>query len=303
MQAPTHHFMSALNDTPSNSDTLVCKPTKWFFWRALMMLLMFVVFIVLFLQDGITGYREKNLQYYLYENFQNAGMEFQRMQDAGGFSESQWEEYASNAKCSFPDDAQDIMPRGTDFEMAWPASLARNYEMLSLKGGQNGAIKLWEEYAAERKWDAAPIDQPMHAGKIREQFYAAGVTGLLALTTLYFLVRTMRRNIRVDNEALYAQDGRRVPYGDMIRVDKRNWETKGLALIYYMDGEVEKKVKLDGMVYGQFKEENGAPAEQLLRHVMKHFKGEVIEYVDDNEIASDELDSVDHPAGETTETN
>lgn len=303
MQAPARHFMSGLEESTNSPDRLVCKPTKWFFWRAFLMLLMFVVFIVLFLQDGITGYREKNLQYYLYENFQNAGMEFQRMQDAGGFSESKWKEYASNAKCSFPDDAQDILPRGTDFEMAWPASLASNYEMLSQKGGQNGAIKLWEEYAAERKWDAAPIDHPMDAGKIREQFYAAGVTGLLALATLYFLVRTMRRTISADSEALYTQDGRRVPYENMVRVDKRNWDTKGLALVYYMDGEVEKKVKLDGMVYGQFKEEDGAPAERLFRHLMKHFKGEVIEYIDDEEAPKDDPESTDSPSSETSAEN
>ncbi len=267
------------------------------------MLLMFVVFIVLFLQDGISGYREKNLQYYIYQNFINAGIEFQKMQEGVGFSEIAWREHVSDARCDFPADAQAILPRGTDLKMMWPESLADNYEMLSQKGGQNGAIKLWEDYAADRKWDAAPIDHPMDAGKIREQFYAAGVTGMLALVTLYFLVRTLRRSIRVDSEALYAQDGRRVPYGDMVRVDKRNWDTKGLALVYYMDGEVEKKIKLDGMVYGQFKEEDGAPAERLFAYLMKHFKGEVIEYIEDAEAPTEGAESVDNPAGETSGTN
>ena len=128
----------------------------------------------------------------------------------------------------------------------------------------------------------------MNAGKIREQFYAAGVTGILALITLYFLLRTLRRSISVDEEALYTQDGKRIPYADMLRIDKRNWDTKGLALVYYTDGDVEKKVKLDGMVYGQFKEEDGAPAERLFSYLMEHFKGEVIEYIDEEESSADD---------------
>jgi hypothetical protein len=70
----------------------------------------------------------------------------------------------------------------------------------------------------------------------------------------------------------------------MLRIDKRNWDTKGLALIYYKDGDTEKKAKIDGMVYGQFKEEDGAPAERLFCYLMDHFKGEVIEYVDEDSI-------------------
>ena len=66
----------------------------------------------------------------------------------------------------------------------------------------------------------------------------------------------------------------------MVRVDKRKWDTKGIALVYYMDGGEEKKAKIDGMVYGQFKEEDGAPAEKLFSKVMENFKGEVIEYAD-----------------------
>ena len=271
-------------DATSVRDELRCKPTKWFFWRALMILLMFIVFLVLFLQDGLTGYREKNLQYYIYENFKNAGLQFQKMQQEGNLNVSEWKQYVASQQCKFPEDAREILPRDTQLPMHWPVSLQDNYDLMASKGGQNAAIKLWEEYAAERKWDSEPMDHPMNAGKIREQFYAAGVTGLLALGALFILLRTLRRSISVDEEALYTQDGQRISYSDMLRIDKRNWDTKGLALIYYKDGDTEKKAKIDGMVYGQFKEEDGAPAERLFCYLMDHFKGEVIEYVDEDSI-------------------
>ena len=39
------------------------------------------------------------------------------------------------------------------------------------------------------------------------------------------------------------------------------------------------------MVFGQFKEEDGAPAERLFNYVMERFRGEVIEYIDEDESA------------------
>ena len=247
------------------------------------MLAMLAVFLVLFLQDGFWGYREKNLQHYIYENFKKAGIEFQKMQGQDDFSEEHWKDYSSNQKCSFPENAAAIMPKDAELDMVWPDLLVNGYDTMSLKGGENGAIKLWEDFAATRKWDASPIERPMDAGKIREQFYSAGVTGVLMILALFILLRTMRRSIRADDEALYTQDGRRIAYADMVRIDKRKWDSKGLALIYYNDGGVERKAKIDGMVYGQFKEEDGAPAERLFNYVMERFKGEVIEYVDEDQ--------------------
>ncbi len=103
----------------------------------------------------------------------------------------------------------------------------------------------------------------------------------------------MNRSISADEEALYSQDGIKIAYTDMERFDIRKWDSKGIALIYYKQGDEEKKAKIDGMVYGQFKEEDGAPAEKLFAHVMNRFKGEVIEYTSHG----DEQTSDDFAAG------
>jgi len=295
--------MTDTQDINLSNEAPVCKPTKWFLWRVLVMLAMLGVFLVLFLQDGFWGYREKNLQHYLFENFKKAGIEFQKMQQQEGFSEQQWKDFASAQKCGFSADAKNIMPRDADLEMMWPDSLVNGYDTMSVKGGQNGAVKLWEDFAATRKWDATPIERPMDEGKIREQFYSAGVTGVLILVALFILLRTMRRSITADEEALYTQDGKRIVYADMVRIDKRKWETKGLALIYYNEGGAERKVKIDGMVYGQFKEEDGAPAEKLFNYVMDRFKGEVIEYLDDAQENEDGDDGANDSESAAEEKN
>ena len=271
-------------------------PTKWFYWRALTMLLMFSVFATLFFKDGIWGYREKNLHFYVHRSFIQAGVDFQRLQNEqqgndGALTEAAWKSYAAAQKVELPDDAADVLPRGAAHTMEWPTQLVDGFVTMDSQGGQVGALRLWEKYTASRKdvdgkaWGIDPGEQPMSAGKIRDQFIAMAVALVIIITVLFFLIRTMRRNITVDNEALYTQDGRKILYKDMVRIDKRKWETKGVALVYYMDGGQENKAKVDGLVYGQFKENDGAPAEKLFAKLMENFKGEVLEYVsvDDGE--------------------
>jgi len=162
------------------------------------MLIMLSVFGVLFFMDGMWGYREKNLHFYVHQSFISAGKEFQRLQGNDGFTESSWKEFAAKQRVSFPEDAIDVIPKEID--------------------------------------------------------------------------------------------------SDMIRIDKRKWDVKGLALVYYKDGSEEKKAKIDGMVYGQFKEENGAPAEKLFSKVMEHFKGEVVEYASVDEDEESELEDSEDQA-------
>lgn len=266
------------------------------------MLIMLSVFGVLFFMDGMWGYREKNLHFYVHQSFISAGKEFQRLQGNDGFTESSWKEFAAKQRVSFPEDAIDVIPKEIDSDMLWPDTLVNGFAIMNEKGGQNGAVKLWEEYTSSRKevegkaWDIDPGEKPFKKGKIREQFIAMGVTLALILVVLFFLIRTLRRKITVDNEALYTQDGRKILYSDMIRIDKRKWDVKGLALVYYKDGSEEKKAKIDGMVYGQFKEENGAPAEKLFSKVMEHFKGEVVEYASVDEDEESELEDSEDQA-------
>lgn len=255
------------------------------------MLAMFSVFAVLFLYDGVWGYREGNLHYFMHKTFDGAGAGFQEKEKESGANEASWKDFAAKQPCIFPEDAEAILPEGTDLKMTWPLVLVDGYTIMKEKGGQNGANKLWEEYTAEKGWDAETGEHPMDAGKISQQFVAAGVAVVLVLGSLFILIRTMRRTIQIDSEALTTQQGQRILFSDMVRIDKRKWDTKGLALVYYKDGGEEKKAKIDGMVYGQFKEEDGAPAEALFARVMENFKGEVLEYVDEEEDVEKEEES------------
>lgn len=238
------------------------------------MLVMFGGFGAYFLYDWKVGYPQKNYEIANYQAFSAAGA-------AWADHRENWEEFVSNQTIPFEED-RSIYPPDTDFEEKWPAILAK------MERGNDE--ELWKQYSSEKGWDQK-IDvqedrKPKY--KIMEQFAAALVCFGLTAVALFFLIRTKSRVMKVTSEGYFAPGGKMIPFEKMIRLDKRKWETKGLAMITYLDGDEEKKAKIDGMVYGQFKEEDGAPAEALFQQVLANFQGELIELVEDDEDEEDE---------------
>lgn len=271
-------FNMILTDSSTNN-MIICKPTKWFLMRALAMLLMFGIFTGLFIKDGLSGYKEKNLQFYMHQSFQLAGAVFDDAAQDDEITDGQWRTLAKAMELSFPENSEAVLPAGVDSGMALPDIVIEGYEVFKAQGGEQGAVLLWRQYTSDKKgWNEEPPKKAYDADNIRNQFVAAGVSGALFLIVLFVLLRTLGRSMKVDDDALYAQTGARIPYEDMVRIDKRKWDNKGLALVYYKQDGIEKKVKIDGMVYGQFREEEGAPAEKLFTKILENFKGDIVDY-------------------------
>lgn len=257
----------------TDQDPIICRPTKWFLWRAVAMLLMFGVFFVLFIKDWKVGYPKKNVVYYTYKAFEEAKEAFE------GKSEAEWVAFAAEQKIPYPDEPG-ILPEGVSVEAPWPEELQDYGAYQAAYEGEKdqAAPPMWLDYSNAQGWDSKPPEKHYDAGKIREQLYYGIGAGVLTLIALFYLLRTQGRSMKVDAEAFHAPGGRRIPFDRMRRIDKRKWESKGLAYIYYeTDGGEEKRAKVDGMVYGQFKEEDGAPAEQLFQRILRNFSGELIE--------------------------
>lgn len=235
------------------------------------MLLMFSVFAGLFYLDGSTGYRKKNEVFYLYKTFQVANEEFSRMNSDGLLTPGEWKTHAEKQLVHFPEGYP--VPAGLQQPMPWPEILHDFDRMKSLQWN-----KLWLEYSKERGFPAKPAEEPYSARKIGEQWVVFWICLTLAAGAAFILVRTLRRSISADQEAVTTQQGRRVPYTDLKTLDLRKWETKGLAFLEY-DGTAGKgRIRIDGLTYGGFKKEQGEPAERLMSLIRSHFSGEILEY-------------------------
>ncbi|MES2440832.1 MAG: hypothetical protein V4584_17330 [Verrucomicrobiota bacterium] len=256
----------------SSAETIVCKPTPWFLLRAVVMLLMFGTFAVLFYLDGSSGYRKKNESYYLHKTFQIANEDFSKMNTGGTLGPEEWKNHAAKQSVAFPED-RSILPAGIKLPMPWPAILHDFERMKPLQWNT-----LWREYTKERGLNSSPPEEPYDAQKIKEQWVVFVVCAALALVAAFFLLRTVRRSISADPEAVVTQQGKRIPYADLKKLDLRKWETKGLAFIDYDGPSGKGKIRIDGLTYGGFKKENDEPAERLMRQIRSRFSGEITEY-------------------------
>jgi len=258
----------------SEAEKIVCRPTRWFTFRAAVMLLMFAVFAVLFYRDGSTGYRKKNEAFFLEKAFETANSEFARRNESGTLTPEQWRAYAARQTVALPKDTS-VLPGDMKIPQPWPEILHDYDRMKSLQWNV-----LWREYTKQRGMNGETAEQPYDAPKIREQWVVFGFSLALALVAAFFLVRTLRRSISADDEAVTDQCGRRVPYADLRVLDLRKWETKGLAFIDFDGAESGKgRLRIDGLTYGGFKAEDGQPAERLMNRIKSRFSGEIVEFV------------------------
>ncbi len=256
----------------NSSDTIVCKPTPWFLFRAAVILLMFGVFAVLFYLDGSTGYRKKNEVFYLYKAFQSANEEFSKMNADGPLTPQEWKTHAEKQTVRFPEDVS-ILPADLKLPMPWPEILHDYERMKPLQWN-----KLWLEYSKDQGYPASPAEEPYDARAIGEQWVVFYVCLTLTAGAAFILLRTLGRSISADQDAITTQQGRRVPYPDLKTLDLRKWETKGLAFLDYDGASGKGRIRIDGLTYGGFKKENDEPAERLMSLIRSRFSGEILEY-------------------------
>lgn len=277
----------------SDFEELICKPTKWFLWRAVAMAVMFGVGAFMFFKDWKWGYPKKNVERYYFLAFSKAKEDFLEHQ-AEGKSAEDWENFASSQKIFIPISSAEegvkevapTVPAGTNLETPWPEPLV-DYESYAkiFEEEQNFASPpAWKSFSnsEERKWSEKPKTIKSE-GKIKEQLYIAVLCSVLFAGAIFLFLRTMGRSMRVNAEGFSPAGGKLIPFADIKKIDARKWDTKGLAYLYYEKGGAEKKAKVDGMVYGQFKKEEGEPAQKLYERILANFRGELIELAPDDD--------------------
>jgi len=274
-------------DFMSKNPPITCKPTNWFNFRVIAMFAMFTIFAIYFAYDWKFGYRKKNLVHHVHKEFEKAGAKRMKIETAEA-----WSDYAKDRNFEL-EKLKDVLPADVKLPMEWPESL----KTIGKESDANNWLESWKAYSDTKGWDSNPPKKSHDAKSIQEQLYWGIGSGLLGLIPLFFFLRTTQRSMRVDDEAYYDPSGKRIPFTDIKKIDKRKWDTKGLAYLFYDEDGSEKKVKVDGLVYGQFKEEDGAPAEALFKRILDNFSGELIELApeeedeDEEALAEESIDS------------
>jgi hypothetical protein len=163
-----------------------------------------------------------------------------------------------------------------DWQIGYPRKREAVAEWLKLKDqlGEKEADAAYAKLAAERGWPAE-VDKKHDLGhwdwQINfEQPASAAVSGVIGLIMLYFYVRTTRGRLTADAASFSTPDGQHVPFASAFRIDRRKWDHKGLAYVYYKDpAGKERRAVIDDLIFGG--------AAKVLERLQANFQGEIVD--------------------------
>ncbi len=142
-------------------------------------------------------------------------------------------------------------------------------EWAAIAEGEGFPEGTWEDFATEQGWPEKP---PEKLYSTTDQFVCGGLcvgVGLFILGTMFL---NRRRKVTADADSFTTPKGESVPFASAFRVDKRKWDNKGLAYVYYRDeADKERRAVIDDLKFDG--------ADKILDRLMDNFEGELIERI------------------------
>jgi hypothetical protein len=146
-----------------------------------------------------------------------------------------------------------------DGAIRWPAQTVRALKYKEFK--DDGRISEWPEFAREQGWPTTHPGDPKTTADLQGQFIMAAVCGVLSLLAFIVVLRSRGQWIEAGKTGLTSSWGQSLDYDSVVSLDKKNWDKKGIARLYYLDGERRRRFVIDDF---KFKRE---PTDDILREV------------------------------------
>lgn len=146
------------------------------------------------------------------------------------------------------------------YEAYWPV-----YQEISVKNMDN---KAWLAKARDNGWPESPKEKDWDY-KLKEQLIWGIGTGVIGLGLLAAYLRNKDRVLKADATSLTTPEGVSIPFSSVVKIDKRKWDNKALAYLWWKDGETTRKAVIDDLVF------DGAG--KVLDRLMGQFQGELID--------------------------
>jgi len=125
------------------------------------------------------------------------------------------------------------------------------YEQVMAEHGDGTHWDAWKPIARANGWKEETPPPEKTRGDIYVQFGCGALTGLIGLFFGVSFVRMYSRWVAADADGVFDSKGRRVAWGDIEKVDKTRWKTKGIAAVRYTTDKGEQKIVLDDWKYEQ----------------------------------------------------
>ena len=122
----------------------------------------------------------------------------------------------------------------------------------------------WQTLAAEKGW---PEEFPKTHDEINNlllyNYFIAIVFGSIGLGCLFIALTTIGKWVELKNGVLSDKKGKSIDIKDIVEIDKRRWEKKGLVTLTATSKGASKKMILDDLKFER------QPVDQILMHIEK----------------------------------
>jgi hypothetical protein len=226
--------MSEPSSAEADSEQIVCRVTAWYHRRMGLLAALCTGFGLLFLYDWKIGYPKANWIASQQEWFEKELLPgYEEAREAGKLGE--WE---ARAKAE-----------------GWPR-------------GMPGEPPKWLTHAAANGWPEKP--KRYSDKEVREQLWWGLGTMAIGLGALLVLLVNRKKVLEGREDGWVTPEGETVRFADVVRVDKRKWDDKGLAYVWHRGpGGRERRAVIDDLKFGG--------ANRVLERLLAGFEGEVLE--------------------------
>jgi hypothetical protein len=129
----------------------------------------------------------------------------------------------------------------------WPREQARGlaFDKLSVDGRQNE----WDAFATAKGWSTspptAPIPEEEFNTKIYMQYAMAALTATIGLPMLLLALKSRGNWIEWNGTGIATSWGESFQPDQVLLVDKKRWQKKGIAKVTYQDGDSKRRFVVD----------------------------------------------------------
>ena len=133
-------------------------------------------------------------------------------------------------------------------------------------------VKRWQQIVKENKWEhAIPEKTPEKLRSyIFAQYVMAAICFAVAIPMLLWYFKNKTSWVEGNERSLTDSFGRGFDFSNIEKVDKKKWETKGIAKVYLNEDGSERKYVLDDFKYER------APMGEIMEMLEKTLKPEQI---------------------------
>lgn len=130
-----------------------------------------------------------------------------------------------------------------DGAIGYPQQAIRAHKYIEFE--KEKRIAEWPEYARQQGWSTDPPGEPKTPVDFQLQFIMAGVTAALALWFLSVVLRNRGHWIEASKTGITSSWGKTFNYADIVSLDKKLWKKKGIAKVYYQNGNRQGRFVID----------------------------------------------------------